>query len=680
MSAGTPLGDPIELGAAAAVMVDGGPTPSSPLALLAAKSWCGHSEPAAGVLGLAQAHLAVSQQAVLPVLHLRTLNPHIESTFSTHGSDRRKLIAARQLAPMAGAKVEAALLCGTSAFAFQGTNAHAIMSVQPAAAASSPSSAKQATSLPFEQKRYWVAPLVHPLLTSFKPLHAQHSMAMFEASLATPTAAYLWDHAVAGRALMPGAGTFDLACSAARLLTAAGGPDSSVLVQSTLPAPQLLPQLKRLQENCMVQVSINTTTSQVLVTSAGQQQTHLVGLLRQFQTSITLQEAASTQQICLTKMFFQQQRQSEAQEQGMLLGYLGRPANALGSSDKLPAQLDCAFQLGAALTQGRAVHRSALRVPVGALAVTVRPFQQDTSQPLTATAQMQSVTDDDCMAIDFAVAKLCQVCGLKAKPLQASKTSTSERSSAHESMLYVMSRPAFEPLAAVQQSRPPGERGMKLHITDVMQIYGKAVAAAKAAAAVAEKGQQIRFTVRTAGAIPTLIAQSAPCQRPGSTLMGLRALVKTLGHEVPSMQCQARNQHAADFSSSTQAVINISNTDAQHAQQGSAEQAGVVHASRLLPVPVADSPALTGPYQMLPSPRGSLTNLKPVGVPLMTPGRGQVLVEVHAVGLNFRDVLNVLGMYPGHPGPPGADCAGVVTATGPGVDGLVKGKHSSAKC
>ena len=41
-------------------------------------------------------------------------------------------------------------------------------------------------------------------------------------------------------------------------------------------------------------------------------------------------------------------------------------------------------------------------------------------------------------------------------------------------------------------------------------------------------------------------------------------------------------------------------------------------------------------------------------------------VIVRAVGLNFRDVLNILGMYPGDPGPPGGDCAGVVAEIGPG--------------
>ena len=45
-----------------------------------------------------------------------------------------------------------------------------------------------------------------------------------------------------------------------------------------------------------------------------------------------------------------------------------------------------------------------------------------------------------------------------------------------------------------------------------------------------------------------------------------------------------------------------------------------------------------------------------------------VQVAVRAVGLNFRDVLNCLGMYPGNPGPPGGDCAGTVLAVGPGAE------------
>ena len=54
----------------------------------------------------------------------------------------------------------------------------------------------------------------------------------------------------------------------------------------------------------------------------------------------------------------------------------------------------------------------------------------------------------------------------------------------------------------------------------------------------------------------------------------------------------------------------------------------------------------------------------------------QVLLSVRAVGLNFRDVLNVLGMYPGDPGEPGGDVAGIVAAVGSAVRHL----HMCACC
>ncbi|MFJ5678442.1 SDR family NAD(P)-dependent oxidoreductase, partial [Streptomyces sp. NPDC093097] len=51
----------------------------------------------------------------------------------------------------------------------------------------------------------------------------------------------------------------------------------------------------------------------------------------------------------------------------------------------------------------------------------------------------------------------------------------------------------------------------------------------------------------------------------------------------------------------------------------------------------------------------------------------EVRVEIRAAGLNFRDVLNALGMYPGDAGLFGSEAAGVVTETGPGVTGLAPG-------
>lgn len=61
---GTPLGDPIEMGAANAVLVDGARRATA-LAASTAKSWIGHTEAAAGVMGLTQAAVGVSNAATL---------------------------------------------------------------------------------------------------------------------------------------------------------------------------------------------------------------------------------------------------------------------------------------------------------------------------------------------------------------------------------------------------------------------------------------------------------------------------------------------------------------------------------------------------------------------------------------------------------------------------------------
>lgn len=68
--------------------------------------------------------------------------------------------------------------------------------------------------------------------------------------------------------------------------------------------------------------------------------------------------------------------------------------------------------------------------------------------------------------------------------------------------------------------------------------------------------------------------------------------------------------------------------------------------------------------------RGILDTLELRGTTRRAPGPGEVEVAVRASGLNFRDVLNALGMYPGDAGSLGSECAGTVTAVGAGVEGV----------
>ncbi|MGC3998933.1 MAG: SDR family NAD(P)-dependent oxidoreductase [Anaeromyxobacter sp.] len=71
--------------------------------------------------------------------------------------------------------------------------------------------------------------------------------------------------------------------------------------------------------------------------------------------------------------------------------------------------------------------------------------------------------------------------------------------------------------------------------------------------------------------------------------------------------------------------------------------------------------------------RGSLEVLRHVREPRRAPAAGEVEIEIRAAGINFRDVLNALGMIPGAPPHLGAECAGVVVGVGAGVEGLRPG-------
>jgi len=80
------------------------------------------------------------------------------------------------------------------------------------------------------------------------------------------------------------------------------------------------------------------------------------------------------------------------------------------------------------------------------------------------------------------------------------------------------------------------------------------------------------------------------------------------------------------------------------------------------------------PYHLVISTRGILENLVLEPARRRAPGPGEVEIQVWATGVNFRDVLNALGLYPGDAGPLGLECAGEVIAVGEGVEGFKPGE------
>jgi amino acid adenylation domain-containing protein/non-ribosomal peptide synthase protein (TIGR01720 family) len=126
---GTALGDPIELGALQAVLMQDR-APDQPCAVGSVKTNIGHLEAAAGIAGLIKVVLALGHHEIPPHLHFKTLNPHISlqgtsftiptqsQPWESHGAGR---------------------LAGVSSFGFGGTNAHVIVEEAPASEPSGPS-------------------------------------------------------------------------------------------------------------------------------------------------------------------------------------------------------------------------------------------------------------------------------------------------------------------------------------------------------------------------------------------------------------------------------------------------------------------------------------------------------------------------------------------------------------
>ena len=101
-------------------------------------------------------------------------------------------------------------------------------------------------------------------------------------------------------------------------------------------------------------------------------------------------------------------------------------------------------------------------------------------------------------------------------------------------------------------------------------------------------------------------------------------------------------------------------------------RAGIRYVARLERV-ARSGDADDSPTRLRITQRGTLDQLTVGAERRRPPGPSEVEIRVEAAGLNFRDVMNALGTYPGDPGQLGDECAGVVVAVGTGVTHLAVG-------
>lgn len=100
---------------------------------------------------------------------------------------------------------------------------------------------------------------------------------------------------------------------------------------------------------------------------------------------------------------------------------------------------------------------------------------------------------------------------------------------------------------------------------------------------------------------------------------------------------------------------------------------GVRHVARLVPVDIGVDNLAAAPTRLVSDDRGSLDALREEAFDRRHPGEGQIEIRVDAVGLNFRDVLVGLDLYPEHVETFGEECAGEVVRVGAGVVGFRPG-------
>ncbi|NGM19909.1 SDR family NAD(P)-dependent oxidoreductase [Roseomonas stagni] len=681
---GTALGDPIEMHALRNVF---GPGRDRPLLVGSVKTNIGHAEAAAGIAGLIKAVQMLRQGEVAPSLHFGTLNPHID----LGGVDLRVPVAR---APVAFRHI------GVSSFGFSGTNAHAVLEAPPAPPPAPPppaaprllvtarseaglkrliaayqarldagadfaalaasaatgrarhpwwvlaetpealatavpsnaphpelppqSGARIALPLtPWDRQRHWAKPLraalppsAHPLLG--RRLRSRRGERLFEADLAPDRPAWLADHALAGRVVLPAAAMVEM-------LLAALPPEAAAVLEDVtfdrLLAPAETPVVQTSLEDGALTLSAaaedpDAAFETVSTARAGQPGAALAPPLSEAR-------ARCTRAIDIAALY---DRFAEA---GLAYGPAFRGLRALWAGDGEavaelaegkpgfridPCVLDAAWQaLAAALPPDS---RDAL-VPQG-----LKRFTLLGGTPRHAALRLSAPDRAEIVLYDAAGAPVA-LC---------------------EGLALAVARPGTVVQETVWEALPPGTE-TPLWID--LRAEADAVAAAWR-------------VLEAARAAPARLAVLATLEA-GPAQAALAGLVPTLALEHPELRPVLLDLPAG----ATPPAIPAESPPVLAFRDGTLTARSL--ATRPTPPP---SPA---PFFLARGADASLEALRWDRAARPAPGPGEVEIEIAATGINFRDVMNLLGVYPGDGGAPGVECAGLVTAIGSGVAGLAPG-------
>ena len=685
---GTPLGDPIEIGAASAALLRRGSERTAPLYLTAAKSFMGHAEPAAGIVGVTRLAMIVSTLEVDPMVTLRTMNLYVSAAIgaaAAHGPAHHAA-APRQIAP--APTVAAAAVGGVSAFAFQGTNAHSVVqkfhqdNVEACIPAASALAVQAANS---GRSRFWVLPSAHPFVAFGAVLRMKSSsgvFVLFESHLSAQRLTYLVDHAVFGRVLFPAAGMLEAALAAGSTTMEASSIAAATLAvtEMSIGAPLIISSdnSKSLVLRCRVDPGEGAFTlayqsGKAAATEVASGTYNLVFTTAKYAAAtISTVLAAAVKHAVQTKVLTALGAVAIATATGSI------SVDARLRTDGYlvpPACMDACLHLGVAAPGCGA------KVPV-AIGAFIKPektaitdvMQGSTTAPYTAPKISKDIASFSLRGeTEQSVAGLHSLeTKVMAKTKNGGAADAATRAAPAEFLYEVEWDQVAEPGTFAPDTPPLGNAAALISLVgeDSTEILAAAISADDESAAAVFAALQLVQAMSHAGAT-ALKAQVIDQNAPGSSDLcaaGIEGLLRVGATEnaAARFSLSAGDPHALHSQSAPHPTKSVLAT---HRARGNAVSVPCLRRAAAV-LPSQDS------LQIRPRPRGSLHSLAAqpfVAATKQGPAPGTVHVAVNAVGINFRDVLNVLGMYPGDPGPPGSDCAGIVMAVGTGVTHLKTG-------
>lgn len=188
-------------------------------------------------------------------------------------------------------------------------------------------------------------------------------------------------------------------------------------------------------------------------------------------------------------------------------------------------------------------------------------------------------------------------------------------------------------------------------------------------------GNGLRFYLVTRGAINLGDESRPPCLGQ-SVLWGLGRVVAS---EYPDFSFFRIDLDPSRPASEVNALVNTLVADDKEDQILFRDDKRMVARLHAVPVDQGKLQLPEGPeYCLEIKERGELDSITLRSCTRRLPGPMEVELRVEATGLNFRDVLNLLNLYPGDPGQLGGECSGIVTALGEGVKGVNVGDRVMA--